>query len=247
MARIRRSGKIRIGLVRRSSRQPDDSCLPMACRWAWPPSSSGTGINSRAAAPETEDQPRGADRTKRELPAGGKTYASRWRCRVRLNAAFTSAIVKASSMSCSVSPRTSCNLHRPAGGDENHAMVEEMRALGSLHHVELADTAGRVETATVEIRYGSIHSLPPIGKQKRHPALSLTSSAPGRGKICRIARGSIGSSSPICLSLRRRNRREAPLVRAPMEERDDLQILSSEQAPLRTAGTPGQVDCCPVF
>jgi len=42
------------------------------------------------------------------------------------------------------------------------------------HHVEVCDGKGRVGTATVEIRYRSIHVLPPIGKQKRYPALVLT-------------------------------------------------------------------------
>lgn len=61
-------------------------------------------------------------------------------------------------------------------GDGNHTIADEMRALSvaGLHHVEVADNAGRVETATVEIKYGNIHVLPPIGKQKRYPALSLT-------------------------------------------------------------------------
>jgi hypothetical protein len=61
-------------------------------------------------------------------------------------------------------------------GDGNHTIADEMRDLGvaGLHHVEIANDAGRVETANVEIKYGSIHVLPPIGKQKRYPALTLT-------------------------------------------------------------------------
>lgn len=61
-------------------------------------------------------------------------------------------------------------------GDGNHTIADEMCALGvaGLHHVEVADNAGRIETASVEIKYGSIHVLPPIGKQKRYPALTLT-------------------------------------------------------------------------
>jgi hypothetical protein len=51
-----------------------------------------------------------------------------------------------------------------------------MRDLGiaGLHHVEVANADGRVESVSVEIKYGSIHVLPPIGKQKRYPALTLT-------------------------------------------------------------------------
>lgn len=61
-------------------------------------------------------------------------------------------------------------------GDGNHTIADEMRDLevAGLHHVEVANDAGRVETACVEIKYGSICVLPPIGKQKRYPALTLT-------------------------------------------------------------------------
>jgi hypothetical protein len=61
-------------------------------------------------------------------------------------------------------------------GDGNHTIADEMRdaAVAGLHHVEVVNNAGRVETAAVEIKYGSIHVLPPIGKQKRYPALTLT-------------------------------------------------------------------------
>ncbi len=61
-------------------------------------------------------------------------------------------------------------------GDGNHTIADEMRDLGvaGVHHVEVANDAGRVETANVEIKYGSIRVLPPIGKQKRYPALTLT-------------------------------------------------------------------------
>ena len=61
-------------------------------------------------------------------------------------------------------------------GDGNHTIADEMRDLdvAGLHHVEVGGGAGRVETTTVEIRYRSIHVLPPIGKQKRYPALTLT-------------------------------------------------------------------------
>jgi hypothetical protein len=61
-------------------------------------------------------------------------------------------------------------------GDGNHTIADEMRDLdvAGLHHVEVAGGAGRVETAAVEIRYRSIRVLPPIGKQKRYPALTLT-------------------------------------------------------------------------
>jgi hypothetical protein len=61
-------------------------------------------------------------------------------------------------------------------GNGNHTIADEMRDLdvAGLHHVEIANDAGRVETACVEIKYGSLRVLPPIGKQKRYPALTLT-------------------------------------------------------------------------
>lgn len=46
--------------------------------------------------------------------------------------------------------------------------------VAGLHAVEVCDSKGRVGAATVEIRYRSIRVLPPIGKQKRYPALTLT-------------------------------------------------------------------------
>ena len=61
-------------------------------------------------------------------------------------------------------------------GDGNHTIADEMKdaEVAGHHHVEVCDNKGRVETATVDIRYRSIHVLPPIGKQKRYPALTLT-------------------------------------------------------------------------
>jgi hypothetical protein len=61
-------------------------------------------------------------------------------------------------------------------GDGGHTIADEMQDLevAGRHHVEVANNAGVVETADVEIKYGSIHVLPPIGKQKRYPELTLT-------------------------------------------------------------------------
>ncbi len=44
----------------------------------------------------------------------------------------------------------------------------------SLHRIEVRDQRGRLVTASVELRYRRITVLPPIGKQKRYPPLSLT-------------------------------------------------------------------------
>ena len=60
--------------------------------------------------------------------------------------------------------------------DGDHTIADEMKdaEIAGQHHVEVCDSKGHVGTATVEIRYRSIHVLPPIGKQKRYPALTLT-------------------------------------------------------------------------
>jgi hypothetical protein len=61
-------------------------------------------------------------------------------------------------------------------GDGGHTIADEMKdcAVAGRHQVEVCDSKGHVSTATVEIRYRSIHVLPPIGKQRRYPALTLT-------------------------------------------------------------------------
>jgi hypothetical protein len=61
-------------------------------------------------------------------------------------------------------------------GDGDHTIADEMdevRVQG-VHAIEVRDSKGRVETVTVELRYRRICVLPPVGKQKRYPALSLT-------------------------------------------------------------------------
>jgi len=61
-------------------------------------------------------------------------------------------------------------------GDGDHTVAEEMQEtrVKGVHRVEVRDDKGRVETALVELRYRRIRVLPPIGKQKRYPALTLT-------------------------------------------------------------------------
>jgi hypothetical protein len=61
-------------------------------------------------------------------------------------------------------------------GDGGHTIADEMAetAVAGQHPVEICDSKGRLETAIVELRYRSIRVLPPIGKQKRYPALTLT-------------------------------------------------------------------------
>jgi hypothetical protein len=61
-------------------------------------------------------------------------------------------------------------------GDGDHTIADEMNdvEVAGQHQVEVRDGKGRFDTATLEIRCRSICVLPPIGKQKRYPALTLT-------------------------------------------------------------------------
>ena len=70
-------------------------------------------------------------------------------------------------------------------GDGGHTIADEMQEtrLKGVHRVEVRDGKGRTGTALVELRYRRTRVLPPIGKQKRHPALTLTvTHATERGK-----------------------------------------------------------------
>jgi hypothetical protein len=61
-------------------------------------------------------------------------------------------------------------------GDGDHTIADEMDevAVKGLHRIEVRDNNGDPDEAVLEIRYRRIRVLPPIGKQKRYPALSLT-------------------------------------------------------------------------
>ena len=61
-------------------------------------------------------------------------------------------------------------------GDGAHTIADEMNAVAvkGLHRIELRDSNGDPDHATLEIRYRTIRVLPPIGKQNRYPALTLT-------------------------------------------------------------------------
>ncbi len=61
-------------------------------------------------------------------------------------------------------------------GDGAHTIADEMAEMRvqGVHHVELRNAKGDVDTATVEIKYRNVLVLPPIGKQKRYPSLLLT-------------------------------------------------------------------------
>ena len=61
-------------------------------------------------------------------------------------------------------------------GDGDHTIADEMDevAVKGLHRIDVRDNNGDPDEAVLEIRYRKIRVLPPIGKQKRYPALTLT-------------------------------------------------------------------------
>jgi len=61
-------------------------------------------------------------------------------------------------------------------GDGDRTIADEMEevAVKGLHRIDVRDSNGDPDEAVLEIRYRKILVLPPIGKQKRYPALTLT-------------------------------------------------------------------------
>jgi hypothetical protein len=61
-------------------------------------------------------------------------------------------------------------------GDGGHTIADEMEevAVKGLHRIEVRDDRGEPDQAVLEIKYRKIRVLPPIGKQKKYPALTLT-------------------------------------------------------------------------
>src|SRR6266705_3935716 len=61
-------------------------------------------------------------------------------------------------------------------GDGDHTIADELDEIEvkGLHRVKVRDINGDPDEAALEIRYRRIRVLPPIGKQKRYPALNLT-------------------------------------------------------------------------
>lgn len=60
------------------------------------------------------------------------------------------------------------------GGTSTVADAMQEVPVQGLHRVEVRDGKGDPETAEVALTYRSLRILPPIGKQKRYPALTLT-------------------------------------------------------------------------
>ena len=61
-------------------------------------------------------------------------------------------------------------------GDGEHTVAAEMDevAVKGLHRIEVRNEKGDAQSISLEIRTKRVHVLPPIGKQKRYPALDLT-------------------------------------------------------------------------
>jgi hypothetical protein len=61
-------------------------------------------------------------------------------------------------------------------GEGDHTIADEMEevAVKGLHRIDVRDNDGEPDEAVLEIRYRRIRVQPPIGKQKRYPALTLT-------------------------------------------------------------------------
>jgi Transposase DNA-binding len=61
-------------------------------------------------------------------------------------------------------------------GNGDHTVADEMDevAVKGLHRIEVRDENGDSSEAVLEIRYRRVRVLPPIGKQKRYPPLTLT-------------------------------------------------------------------------
>ena len=61
-------------------------------------------------------------------------------------------------------------------GEGQHKISTEMNAapIKKLHSIEVRDHKGKVSTAILAVKYHCINIQPPIGKQKKYPALALT-------------------------------------------------------------------------
>ncbi|MBU2655753.1 IS4 family transposase [Acidomonas methanolica] len=61
-------------------------------------------------------------------------------------------------------------------GEGDHTIADDMKAttIAGQHTVPVRTANGDMSTATVDVRYHRLRILPPIGKQKRYPALTLT-------------------------------------------------------------------------
>jgi hypothetical protein len=61
-------------------------------------------------------------------------------------------------------------------GEGDHTIAEEMKEVGvkALHRIEVRNKKGELDQAVLEIKYRRLRVLPPVGKQKQYPELTLT-------------------------------------------------------------------------
>ena len=164
-------------------------------------------------------------------------------------------IARATSTSCSARPRKlgthflvrTC-VDRLAG-DGDHTIADEMDevAVKGLHRIEVRDSNGDPDEAVLEIRYRKIRVLPPIGKQKRYPALTLTvihAEERGTPKNRKKIEWKLITDLPVALP--RGRHREARMVCFAMEDRgvpQDPQIgLQSRGIEAQDRPAPDQSD-----
>jgi hypothetical protein len=60
--------------------------------------------------------------------------------------------------------------------DDTHTLIDLMKVapVKARHRIEVRDATGKSSTARLDIKYRQLKVLPPVGKQKRYPALMLT-------------------------------------------------------------------------
>jgi hypothetical protein len=66
-----------------------------------------------------------------------------------------------------------CNNRRTGNGDHTVEESMEETAIKGLHRIEVRDGSGQPAQAVLQIRYRRLKILPPIGKSKSYPALTL--------------------------------------------------------------------------
>lgn len=114
------------------------------------------------------------------------------------------------------------NVDRLAG-DGNHTIASEMREVQvqGVHKVEVRNKKSEVSEAVLELRYRRIRVLPPINKQKRYPALTLTVlQATERNPPKRPGKDRLEAHHQSACPVSQRGGREAALVCHAVEDRD---------------------------
>jgi len=61
-------------------------------------------------------------------------------------------------------------------GEGDHTIADEMKEVGvkAVYRIEVRNRKGELDQAVLEIKYRRLRVLPPVGKQKQYPGLTLT-------------------------------------------------------------------------